>query len=56
MGIKHIATLSARYITPLTNILKYADCSAASKVEESVAMFFSCHCAIANCDHLIDML
>jgi hypothetical protein len=27
-----------------------------SELEGSIAMFFACHCAISNCDHLIDLL
>ena len=52
----HIAALSAKNITTLAKILTCRKSSASSKVEESVAMFSSCHCAIANFYHLICML
>ena len=53
---KHAERLSGRKVTPLTNIFKCIKQNASSKVEGSIAMFLSCHCAIANCVHLIDML
>ena len=53
---KHVATLCGRNITPLTNIFKCTNNNASSKIEGSIAMFLSCHCAIANCDHLVDMM
>ena len=53
---KHVAALSVQNITPLTNIFKCTSSSASSKIESSIAMFLSCHCAIANCDHLVDMM
>ena len=52
----YVAALSVKNLTPLTKILRCAMSGAASKVEESVAIFFSFHCTIANCDRLIDML
>ena len=53
---KLVAALSARNIIPLTNIFKCTKNNASSKIEGSIAMFLSCHCAIANCDHLVNML
>ena len=53
---KHAAALSARNITPLTNIFKCTKNNASSKIEGSITMFLSCHCAIANGDHFVDML
>ena len=30
-------------------------CQETSKLEGNIAMFMSCHCAIMNCDHLVDL-
>ena len=31
-------------------------CQETSKLERNIARFMSCHCAIMNCDHLVDLV
>ena len=52
---KHVAALFVGNITPLTNIFKCIKnyWYASSKIVGSTAMFLSCRCAMANCDHLV---
>ena len=53
---KNMVALSAINNTPLIEIFNCTNGSAASKFKGSVTMFLSCHCAIANCDHISYML
>ena len=53
---KYVSALSTRNITPVSSIFKCSKSSESAKIEGSLAMFLCCHCAIRNCDHLVDLL
>ena len=42
--------------TPLTSSFIKEKNNDSHVLEESIAMFLSCHSAISNCDHMVDML
>ena len=47
-------SLSCKAVPITTSFIK-AEIDKAHNTEGCIAMFSSCHCAITNCDHIVDM-
>ena len=52
---KHKKSLPSKAVTLTTSFVKPGN-NGAHNIEGCIAMFLSCHCAITNCDHMVDML
>ena len=52
---RHKKSLPYKAVPLTTSFIKPGN-SEAHNIEGCIAMFFSCHCAITNCDHMVDML